>query len=232
MLGPDLKGVTTRRDSDWVARFLAAPDQVLASGDPIATELLSKYNIKMPNLGLTETEVTALIAYLGTQAGSAPEPQPTLAPMAILSEGDKTAGNDLFTGTARFQNGGPPCVACHTTADIGFLGGGALGPDLTGAHAKLGDAMAVWPETVPPMKAIYQDKPLTQKEKDDLLALFQSASTAQGQPWVVGQLALLAVAGSALLMGLAHLVWWRRLRGVRRAMVARRTSPFRDILGG
>lgn len=232
MLGPDLKGVTTRRDADWLARFMAAPDQVMASGDPIAAELLSKYKIAMPNLGLTETEVAALIAFLGIQAEGAPEPQPTLAPKAAVSEGDAIAGKELFTGAARFQNGGPACVACHTTADIGLLGGGALGPNLTGAYTKLGHAMVVWPETVPPMKAIYQDKPLTQGEKDNLLALFQSASAAQRQPGAMGQLALLAVAGSALLLGFAHLFWWRRLRGVRRAMVARRTSPSRNVLGG
>src|SRR5262247_2965138 len=36
-VGPDLAGVTTRRDRTWLARYLAEPDRVRAEGDPIDT---------------------------------------------------------------------------------------------------------------------------------------------------------------------------------------------------
>ncbi len=37
LVGPDLKGVTTRRDRDWLTRWISAPDVMLDEGDPIAT---------------------------------------------------------------------------------------------------------------------------------------------------------------------------------------------------
>jgi protein SCO1/2 len=64
-VGPDLAGVTTRRERGWLARYLAEPDRMLAEGDPIATALFAKYkSIPMPNLRLGEEDVTALLAYL------------------------------------------------------------------------------------------------------------------------------------------------------------------------
>jgi protein SCO1 len=67
-VGPDLAGVTTRRERAWLARYLAVPDQMLAEGDPIALALFAQYkNVPMPNLRLSETDVAALLAYLEAQ---------------------------------------------------------------------------------------------------------------------------------------------------------------------
>lgn len=66
--GPDLKGVTTRRERAWLARFIADPDRMRASQDPIALDLYAKYNkMPMPNIGLTRTEVGDLISFLEAQ---------------------------------------------------------------------------------------------------------------------------------------------------------------------
>ena len=64
-VGPDLSGVTTRRERAWLERYLAEPEKVLREGDPIATALFQKYNnVRMPNLGLSRDEVSMLLAYL------------------------------------------------------------------------------------------------------------------------------------------------------------------------
>ncbi|MFL5429129.1 MAG: SCO family protein [Myxococcales bacterium] len=64
-IGPDLAGVTRARDRAWLARFLAAPDRMLAEGDPIASALYARYQqVRMPNFGLGEADVAALIEYL------------------------------------------------------------------------------------------------------------------------------------------------------------------------
>ena len=61
-LGPDLMGVTTRRESGWLARYLAQPEKMLAEGDPIATSLFKKYKqVRMPNLDLGGDDVVALL---------------------------------------------------------------------------------------------------------------------------------------------------------------------------
>ena len=71
-VGPDLAGVTTRRERGWLARYLKAPDRMLAEGDPIATALFAKYrNVPMPNLRLGDEDVAALIEYLETQGSRA-----------------------------------------------------------------------------------------------------------------------------------------------------------------
>lgn len=68
-VGPDLAGVTARRERAWLARYIEAPDEVLAKRDPIATALFKKYReVRMPNLGLTRDEVTDLLSYLQTQS--------------------------------------------------------------------------------------------------------------------------------------------------------------------
>ena len=64
-VGPDLAGVTARRDRAWLAQYIAQPDRLLARGDPIAKALFAEYKqVPMPNLGLTEPQVENLIAYL------------------------------------------------------------------------------------------------------------------------------------------------------------------------
>ena len=71
--GPDLLGVTDRRDRAWLMRYILAPDKVLAAGDPIATALSNKYKtVRMPNLSLASGDVADVIAYLEAHGGSAP----------------------------------------------------------------------------------------------------------------------------------------------------------------
>jgi protein SCO1 len=70
-VGPDLQGVTARRDRTWLRRFIATPDQLLAEGDPLATALFTQYQkVQMPNLRLGEADVVALLAYLEAQDGA------------------------------------------------------------------------------------------------------------------------------------------------------------------
>jgi hypothetical protein len=152
---------------------------------------------------------------------------------AALPPGDPDVGKEYFTGVRPFANAGPSCMACHSVAAIGALGGGALGPDLTGAYAKFGDAglssiLATTP--FPTMRPVFGTRPLLPEEQAALLAFLQQAGVAERSTEAIGQLALLAVAGAAILIGLAHLAWRNRLPGVRRPMlgraaVTRRTAP-------
>ena len=70
-VGPDLSGVTTRRNRAWLARYLAEPEAMLAEGDPVATALFDKYQaIRMPNLRLGRDDIAALLTYLESQSGA------------------------------------------------------------------------------------------------------------------------------------------------------------------
>lgn len=67
-LGPDLLGVTARRESDWLLRWLQAPDRMLAEKDPIAMELYEAYgNLAMPNMRLNRQEAGDLLDYLAAE---------------------------------------------------------------------------------------------------------------------------------------------------------------------
>lgn len=75
-IGPDLSDVTRRRERAWLRRWLREPDLMLEEGDQIATALYQQFNqIKMPNMGLGEYEVEAILAYLDN-----PEPPAAPAP--------------------------------------------------------------------------------------------------------------------------------------------------------
>lgn len=167
LVGPDLKGVTTRREAAWLSRWIKEPDKVLAEGDPIATQLLAENNnIPMPNVVLSDADVADLIAYIqSVDSDSAPASAPTEAAAPALTlqtdvaptqaaessnqplsdtdlvlalSGGPAYGMQIFSGGVRLQNGGTNCIACHTVNGVGLLGGGALGPDLTHVYSRYG----------------------------------------------------------------------------------------------
>ncbi len=214
-VGPDLKGVTQRRDRAWLEQWILAPDQMLARGDPIATQLLRQYNnVAMPNLGLSRDQVLAVISYVeAATTGQAPAPAAALQ----LPAGDPVRGKNLFTGVDRFQNGGPACLACHSVAGIGALGGGLLGPDLTGVVDRYGGpqglASFVSAPGTPVMSSVWPQKPLTPQELADVTAFLQQASVGERPLQLVWQLGAIAVAGVALLAGVATVYWRNRLAG-------------------
>jgi cytochrome oxidase Cu insertion factor (SCO1/SenC/PrrC family) len=66
--GPDLLGVTQKRDRAWLDRWLSNPAKMLAEKDPIATKLYAEYrNVLMPNFRLSKIEVDALIDYMDVE---------------------------------------------------------------------------------------------------------------------------------------------------------------------
>ena len=71
--GPNLTGVMQRRERSWLARWLAAPDQMLAARDPTAVALYGSFNkVPMPNMRLEPPEVSALLEYLDTATRPTP----------------------------------------------------------------------------------------------------------------------------------------------------------------
>jgi cytochrome c2 len=212
LVGPDLQGVAQQRDLAWLKNFIAAPDKLIAAGDPTANELVAQFGIKMPNLGLTPDQVDALVAYLENPAAAPAQPQNTVA------LGDPNKGQQLFTGAVSLANGGTPCMACHTVSGVGNFGGGNLGPNLTHAVQRLGGqpgmASALASLPFPTMQPIFGARLLTPTEQADLLAFFVKADsqpqTALNQPinWF-----MLVLGGLGLLAFLAVMgIYWPRQR--------------------
>ncbi|MBI2910303.1 MAG: cytochrome c [Chloroflexi bacterium] len=223
--GPDLKGITASRNREWLTKFIVAPDQLLAQGDPVAKQLLAQYKVPMPNIGVSPAEAEGLLVYFDSRSGTA-APQNVPAPQASEAQlaGDPARGKEYFVGARRLQNGGPSCLACHAVSTVGVLGGGALGPDLTQTYAKFGaddlrSSLASLP--FPSMRPIYNSRPLTPEEQADLAAFFRVATREERVVEAPGLLAGAGVVGAAFLLALMRVIWRGRLIAVRQPLVAR-----------
>ena len=233
LVGPDLQGLADRRERDWVERFIREPETVIASGDPIAKQLLDEYRAPMPNLGVSEAQLVALVAFLGFEQQVSPSTETTDTEPAPTSPeppaaGDADRGKLLFEGSDRFAAGGPACLSCHSVAGVGALGGGQLGPDLTGAFDKFGGEKGL--EAVleavafPTMAPILTDRPLSADERTDLVAFLESAASEERSAGQAGKLVALSLGVAGAIVLLALVIWRRRLAGVRRSLVDRATG--------
>jgi mono/diheme cytochrome c family protein len=64
LVGPDLKGVTARRDETWIKRMILRPD-VMVKEDAIAKKLFAEHLTPMPNQNVDPSkELPPLLAYL------------------------------------------------------------------------------------------------------------------------------------------------------------------------
>jgi protein SCO1/2 len=110
-VGPDLAGVSQRRDREWLTNFISNPAAARLRKDPIAMELVAKYPVvRMPPLGVSEGEAADLIAYIeGRAAATASNGRPVTPAsskdrvkplLALRTQDDKPFSTDLIKGRA------------------------------------------------------------------------------------------------------------------------------------
>jgi len=229
--GPDLQGLADRRDQAWVEAFIRDPAAVIASGDAYAKELADRFPAAMPTLGLSDAQLGAIVAYLGFTATAPTDTTPTeTTPTqpAPLPVGDEDRGKRLFEGRESTEAGGPACLSCHSIAGVGALGGGQLGPDLTGAADRLGgqDGLAAWLSAIPSptMAPIFGDRALADQERADLATFIVGAANAERGSGQLLKLIGLAVGIALIIAVVASAIWQQRLGDVRRPLVDRSTG--------
>lgn len=141
-----------------------------------------------------------------------------------IAAGDIENGRKLFMGYAHFEHEGPPCMGCHSVGDNGLLGGGSMGPNLTGVSERLTQEEIAFllansgSEISPVMQPIYTTHPLTEAEQADLIAFMKASA---GEPeidkeWMVFVLSLGGFVAAVAFFGF---IYRNRLRGVRKALV-------------
>jgi cytochrome c2 len=65
VIGPDLQGVSERRDEAWLIKFIQNSQAMIQAGDPDAVKIFAEYNnIPMPPNNLTDDQVRTLLAYI------------------------------------------------------------------------------------------------------------------------------------------------------------------------
>lgn len=227
LAGPDLKNATQRKDREWHIRFIQNPKAVIDQGDAYAVKLVQDYGgVIMPTgPGMTRQLAEALVNLIEAESkadrsvfSGAQMPERPFTPA------DVARGQAIFLGEKALLNGGPSCFSCHAVSDIGLLGGGRLGPDLTRAYERLQGrtALAAWlsaPAT-PMMQKTYGHRPL---DPEEVLALsaFLQASVERGKNGSAAMLNffLFGLGGAFVGLVLFDLSWRRRLRSVRRSLV-------------
>jgi cytochrome c2 len=226
LIGPDLGGVTRRKDRAWLVQFLQDPKSRIDSGDSYAAQLFQDANgVVMPTPpGMTTGLADSILSFLEAGPSAAQSQRPIISERPF-TEADVMLGRQLFLGQQRLANGGAPCVSCHTLMTVGGLGGGHLGPDLTNEIGRLGGrrGATAW-LTSPPtttMQSVFSKHPLEAREIVPLLAVIDDASR-QGER--KGNAATVKFSGFGLggmLIGLVLLqtAWRRRFRSVRRSVI-------------
>jgi mono/diheme cytochrome c family protein len=66
LIGPDLQGVSRRREEEWLRRWLADPATMIRATSDLQNWPQEYGGIIMPNQNLTTSEIQALIAYMKT----------------------------------------------------------------------------------------------------------------------------------------------------------------------
>lgn len=135
------------------------------------------------------------------------------------------SGTAIFTGARKLSQGGPACMSCHTIGTLGGLGGGRLGPDLSGVYERFGgrDGVDTWLSAAPSptMLAVFEKRPIQPEEIFLLTALFEKASQLPAPGAETRQLRFVAtaLAGLCAVLVLAGWIWRRRFRSVRRSLI-------------
>jgi len=137
-VGPDLKGVTTRRSPGWLTAWIRSSERLIKSGDPTAVALFRKYKgERMPDQNFSAEELDALIGYIA--AGPEATEDRRSRPAAMATPAEVARGRDLFMGTVSTRNGGASCAACHMAGDHVAVRRATLGGDLTHIYSKFQD---------------------------------------------------------------------------------------------
>lgn len=218
-VGPDLLGVGKRREKSWFQRFVRGPSAAIDAGDPIAAALYKTFQpVRMPDQALTDAEVDGVWAYFAecTDKGGC-------VPVASgprwgtdASDEEVTRGRELFAGQRRLVRGGAPCFACHAVRgdggerghgpgdQLGMMGGGTLGPNLTFAYARLGEkglTPVLSEMATPVMHAVYAGAPLEPDEQMALKGYLSSLARDGTRPRRERDFFLLGLEGMGLVLG-------------------------------
>ena len=184
LVGPDLKGVTERRDASWLRQFIADPTKMLASGDPTASQLLKEYNIPAQPVAPGN--------------GDAQQGRLIFVGQTRLSQGGTPCiACHSVEGVGLLGGGGLGPDLTHVYTRYG--------------HSGLAAALSSLP--FPTMQGIYANRQLAPAEQADLLAFF-AAADQQGTPRSLPNLLMILVGGVSLtgVLFLGMTFFWPRQR--------------------
>ena len=117
LVGPDLKGISSKRDKDWLIRFISIPDRLIAQGDPIARDIVKEFGMPMPNLGVTAEEAQAIMVYIDSLSIET-KPAPTATSTPGGSQPAVTPSSPIVTPGPVITPAAPAPIISGNTASI------------------------------------------------------------------------------------------------------------------
>jgi len=118
-IGPDLAGVTERRERDWLIRWIANPIE-MQEEDTLARRVAGEFESAMAPLGLDTAQIVGVLDYIAAVTAGEAEPPAGTASMAAsdepLTEEEFARASEIYFNR---------CAGCH-----GVLRAGATGPNI------------------------------------------------------------------------------------------------------
>lgn len=205
---------------------LVGPDLAVVQPWP-RTEIAANIKRMQDRVGpLTDTQVQMLTGLLQDKAAStrihASEQTALTETTVKLAPPSPSLGRQLFTGEIRLTNGGPACSSCHSVAGVG----GTIGPDLTGAAARLGHTALVsdiQQANYKVMQAVFRRHPITPQEAVHLAGYLESIPAGgQTAPNVAGLVTTGGILAALLLFIVIPFFYRGRITGARARLVRMR----------
>ena len=205
-VGPDLEGVTERREREWLVEFIQSPTSMISSGDEVAMALFEQFGgQKMPDHSYTPEEIDQRLDWI--EAGGPEDPGPKVRAASTATAHERHMGRDLFFGARPFEAGGTACATCHTVDRTTVSS--SLGGDLSRAFERYRDvelSRLLRGMGTPLMAEMYGRRPLTEEEAYCIKAFLADPRAARpapsprdpqegrGMPWWLAVTALTATA--------------------------------------
>ena len=165
-VGPDLAGVTERRNREWLVPFIRSSQTVLQEGDEVAEELFERFDpAKMPDHLYTDDQIHALLDYI--EAGGPGDRVPRVRPASDATPEEVVLGERLFFGLEPLSGGGAACADCHSVSGLEEAMTGSLGGDLGHVYTRYQDrelTRSLIQMSHPVMDAAYRRRALSAEE--------------------------------------------------------------------
>ena len=124
-VGPDLFGVTNRRDHDWLMSWLLDPQAMLEQQDPVIMGLYEAYNrVPMPDMQLNEREAGLLLEFLADESLRVLGERPELAARFSGAEEPDAPESCCEKRSALVLGDDEPDAGAPQLADASASGGG------------------------------------------------------------------------------------------------------------